>query len=677
MIINAGIFCAYYKTQLPISGSKFNFCHVAAKHLTREPFEDEWIISLCHKLSPKDLKCPNSSENNSDLLRIILKYRLSSGDLLLIIKMFESVKSKVPPEISLEKFILTYIESVLQDREYSRLDFPGCDNNKQLPKITLSTVSQLKQVQVTGNFYKDFPYWSFGTRWNFRHELLIGEMFVHPKLGTICFKDLESTAGCVIIKNYTDDLRDFLDKYVYVEKFCIVSEIFNPNTKYNLEYFVMDFKHIKVLDFKRKRDESSHHLKFKMSFVLINKSNVTYTKDKGYHFWIDIKDFKHYKEELKRCFLCLPERLIKDYPVLEPSSRYTLSFSQHLAPTRDYEYVRIDSSLPQFILKQNNPAVLKLNGDYFPTEKLLFLNVHTLPEILTTKGLVSFQAILKYRKFNPNNSSRTGHLNTPPAFGTIGEKTHILDFKVGKVKTLTLYLNNWERMMTPVGLIPGVLVNVRNVLVQKTYCKSTALTTIELSDYKPKEEYQTTRLLKEDDWGVEYHFGGISHLPDGILVHSVLIKYRIIKMFMKRSCSKCLLISRIAGENCVDCGGQMRTTCELLIEARDKGGCSKITSKVPEVTRCFLGMQQDIWDKWLEILELLGRYTFQRYDKFVDHALSQEQAGFVKKMNYIVKNREKKHKNRVHLLARKLDNSRNNDKTQTLWYGLKAKLVNN
>ncbi|XP_045478664.1 uncharacterized protein LOC123683803 isoform X2 [Harmonia axyridis] len=560
-----------------------------------------------------------------------------------------------------------------KDIEIDPKQLPNCQI-QQLPEIICSTISQNKCIRVRGDMYRDFPYWSFGTFWSPHNEVMIGFLFVHPKVGTICFRDSDSTIGCIIVKNVSEDLMDIMNKPVYIEKYCIFSEIFNPNNKVNLEYLFLNFKDIYVLGKKRKRDECNvSNLKFQMTFHLLSKSYITYSSEKGFHFWVEVTNIKEYKSSVARCFLCLPEQLIEHWPLLEVSYTYTIKFAKELINIRDSEYIRVNPRLPQFFLRSDNSVELIPCRKYNQQEKLPFLNSETIPDILKTTGPVNFQAVLKFRKFNPNNSSRTMALNIPPVFGTIGEKTHILDFQVDGVKTLTLYLNNWERMATPVGLLPGVLVNVRNVMVQKTYCKSTALTSLEVVDYKPPCRFQTARLLTEDDWGTPYYFGGPNSIPNGVLVHCTVESYKVIKLFVKRSCVRCSYRSRMKGTSCVECNGDMETTCELLVTARDSMGPSKITINKLDMVKVFLGIENNFWSIWLDTFQLVGQYQFQRYGNYVNYALSAEQLKFVKMMNHVVKLGECKLRRKLHLLCRKLDNSRNHNKDEPLWYGLKVK----
>ncbi|XP_044762685.1 uncharacterized protein LOC123319806 [Coccinella septempunctata] len=669
IIINAGLSCTYEGARLPQVATKFDLDRVV-RHRDDEYVNDACIISLCHEEDPENPSNIQPDDNMSNLSRIIIKYKLGCSDLMAITKMYEYVKGTVPPQVNLSQFILKYIEDFLSKKEIEATEI-NC-NVQQLPQFTSLTISQCKQIQVQGDMYKEFPYWSFGTRWSLKYEVLIGELFVHPKFGTICLKDTDSTVGCIVVKNFLDELKDIINKPVYIENYCIISEIFNPNNKFNLEYLYVNFDDIHVLENKRRGEFEDPTLKFKMSFLLLNKSNVTYTPEKGYHFWLEIKNLKYYSENINRCFLCLPEQLIEQWPELEASRFYTLKFAKDLTQTRDYEYNRINPRLPQLMLRRNNLATISFNDDYSQPQQLEFLNSETLPRILETTGLVSFQAVLKYRKFNPNNSSRTMLSNIPPIFGTVGEKTHILDFQVDNIKTLAVYLNNWERMATPIGLIPGVLVNVKNVVVQRSYCKSTALTSFEIVAYRPPCKFQTARLLSDDDWGLRYYLGGPNTIPNGVLVHSTINTYHVIKMHLKRSCEECGYMSRIKGNMCVSCKGKMVTICDLLVRVTDKRGDSKITIKKLEMAKAFLGMKDETWNSFLEDLEEIGQYNFLRYDKYVNHALSSKQVKFINHMNFIVKKGEKVRGRWIHLLCRKLDNSRNFKKEEPLWFCVRA-----
>lgn len=64
-----------------------------------------------------------------------------------------------------------------------------------------------------------------------------------------------------------------------------------------------------------------------------------------------------------------------------------------------------------------------------------------------------------------------------------------------KKERVLLYLNNWETIQMPFGLLPEMRVLVRNVLPQKQkYFKSTILTTFQILDYTPKISFETANL---------------------------------------------------------------------------------------------------------------------------------------------------------------------------------------
>lgn len=78
----------------------------------------------------------------------------------------------------------------------------------------------------------------------------------------------------------------------------------------------------------------------------------------------------------------------------------------------------------------------------------------------------------------------------------LGKKTHLLHFKTNDTeKTIILYLNNWETIQMPFGLLPDMEILVQNVLPQKQkYFKSTILTNFEILNYVPKIPFETANL---------------------------------------------------------------------------------------------------------------------------------------------------------------------------------------
>ncbi|KAK9871260.1 hypothetical protein WA026_011532 [Henosepilachna vigintioctopunctata] len=523
-------------------------------HPHEDVIKGDNVFSLCHNSECNEFKVP--ALKGLHYLWIVKDYKLGLGDLFTITNMYESVKDTISSETNLSDVVLRYIEDILVKTPVETNEIGSCEKNK-LPTIQCKTISQCKNIQIKGNAYNKFPYWSYGIHWSISEEVLIGYVFVHPKFGTICFKDELYTVGCVIIKDCDVDVSDILNKTVYISKYCIFTEIFNPNTKFNLEYLVFNFSNLKVIDKKRKREDMDHSLQHKLEFIIISKSYVSFSQIRNYHFWLEIEEVNGaYLKNHNRYFLCIPDTFIEKWAFLEISFKHTIWFDEDLKRICDVEYTRLNPNLVQYCIPRSKHVLISSKKEFVPSQQIPFLDNTTIQQLGEQKGLISFQAILKYRKFSPANSSRTKSFNVPPCFGTLGDKTHILDFQVNEVKTLVLYLNNWEKIVMPVGLIPGVLVNVRNVILQKNYCKSTPFTSFEIVEFKPKFFMQTAKLLSDEDWGPPYFLGARS-IPSGVLVFGIINFFFIKKLSITRSCSKCLYISKQIGKLCIKCKNTM------------------------------------------------------------------------------------------------------------------------
>lgn len=57
-----------------------------------------------------------------------------------------------------------------------------------------------------------------------------------------------------------------------------------------------------------------------------------------------------------------------------------------------------------------------------------------------------------------------------------------------------MYLNNWEKIMCPLGLIVDMVVIVRHACAHRNYYKSNALTTFEIVDFCPEIDYSSSNL---------------------------------------------------------------------------------------------------------------------------------------------------------------------------------------
>ncbi|KAL3289125.1 hypothetical protein HHI36_003564 [Cryptolaemus montrouzieri] len=670
VFVNAAIYLATNSESvitLPELGKKVI---IENAHLHDESIQGNTVLSLCCKSKIKQLSVP--APKGSYFLWMVKYYKMGQRDLFKVTKLFENVKSSVLSEIDLSEFIIRYVENILIRNQGVIDEIGNCGTNK-LPKITCKTISQCKSVQLLGNVYNDFPYWSYGNHWSLKNEVLLGYLFVHPDFGTICFRDSSYTVGCVIVNN-SEDLSDVLNKTVYVKRYCIFTEIYNPNSKFNLEYLFINYNDIAVLSSKRKMEFTEPKLRFKMKFILLNKSYITFSCDRGSNFWLEIEVIeKGYLERNTKCFLCLAAKFIENWARLEVSYIYSLWFNENLVKISDVEYTRLKPQVLQYFISKRNNAVFGPREEFFPFPDLPFLDGSTIQEVMGSTGLVSFQAVLKFRKFNDALSSRTKSSNVPHYFGTLGLKTHLLDFQVEGIKTLTLYMNNWERIMMPLALLPGVLVNVRNVLIQKKYCKSTALTSFEVIDYKPKSFFQSAKLFSSDDWGIPCYFGE-ENIPEGALVFSIINAFYVKKFSLQRRCSKCLYISKIPGSKCVKCGDSMEYSCRFVANVSDGTGEVKIICNELDTIRVFMLFTEEELIQWKKGFESIGSYYFTRWEDNVDNSLNEVERNFVELMNELIISNEPIAGN-IALMCRKLDNSRDTNKDAMLWYLVRSKII--
>lgn len=154
------------------------------------------------------------------------------------------------------------------------------------------------------------------------------------------------------------------------------------------------------------------------------------------------------------------------------------------------ELKRLDANCLCYKLEDAS-AVIK-----FETKEFDWGEFETKESVLCgTQTLISLKGVLIEKDFCKALSSRTKRNVSVAAFGTPGGKTHFLKLKNCKNEIFTLYLNNWEAIQMPFGLLPNMKVLVRNVLPQKgKYYKSTILTNFELLSYEPKIDFETANL---------------------------------------------------------------------------------------------------------------------------------------------------------------------------------------
>ncbi|KAJ3625420.1 hypothetical protein MTP99_015993 [Tenebrio molitor] len=326
---------------------------------------------------------------------------------------------------------------------------------------------------------------------------------------------------------------------------------------------------------------------------IISKS-VPFIKSKNdLEYWLQIES----EDGSEPAFLRLNKSYIKIYPTLKQGCKYKLYFKNKINKVFNKEISALNLSLP---LCELSSGAIFIQTATAPRLNHVMNVSEANQQISNSSRLISFQGKISLKKFVNPLSSRTHRLSEDSAFGTPGIKTHLLEFKTDDGKSFTVYLNNWENMVTPYCLIPNMRVIVHNVVSQKAkYYKSTPLTSFEVINYEPEARFDTVNLCSSD-WGLPYFLGGRG-VPFGTIIwaKSPLLFILGLKIHTDPVSS--------------DDEFNSKTDIKITLIANDPMGESKVIAKDKTamlLLRLILGAQEPVFQKWYQGMNLLGTYEY-------------------------------------------------------------------
>lgn len=601
-IVYAGLYLLNNPEEsLPKVGEEvtIKFYHRNLRRTTSAIFLCKHSKVICNKKTPLSLQ-------DCRLIKYLQDYSMGIPDLQTVHDMYVALTENFKEKKygADEDLIFEIIDKFSHKRE----QFSNrCDSNN-IPNITLKPVSEFKNIDIE-NKTKDFCYWNFGVQcYGESFTFLIGHFHIERRYGLPCLTDSNWLQCCLISAKNCEDLDQISNKMILVNKFHVFSEIFQDIRAIDLEYFHFSLDDVIVLNAAAGNKETFFREKPKdkqllFDFKLLNKSAPMLSAKNEKEIWLDVL-----KNNSERIYLGFDKRYLPLHSLLQAGNSYGL-YSGSLISGHNFEIARINKQ--QKIFKVTGEAqIVKLN------EKGEEDEVKTLEELRSgtdnLQGLISFEAVVKTKKFNYSNSSRTARQNKVYGFGTQGGQTHTLLFMTKLEKNMSLYLNNWEPMLIPYGLVPFMRLRVNNVVAQKTYLKSTALTTFQVLSYDPPVEFHTANLSKEL-WGKSSSFSYGHAIPPNAIVWGRVYNVLIRSFRMSYNCSDCDLILERPGDCSCGCVERKLNIMTTLI-ITDEVGQSVVINKNLDLVMILLDMNKKEFEMWLRAFEHVGFYIYKVFD---------------------------------------------------------------
>ncbi|KAJ3639460.1 hypothetical protein Zmor_002820 [Zophobas morio] len=298
-------------------------------------------------------------------------------------------------------------------------------------------------------------------------------------------------------------------------------------------------------------------------------------KDRFYWLEVILKDNTY-------AGLRLQTGLLNLYLFLKSGHNYSMYYKKPLKKIKNHE---IEELFSKSFCCYDVPL-----GTHFVATHSTYSDVSDVSDAFTklrSHDLVSFKGTISLKLFNNPIPSATSRVTNDRNFGTPGVKTHKILFEAND-KILEVYLNNWENLAMPYGLIPDMNVIVHNVKPQKDkYYKSTVLTSVEIVSYEPKMRFETAN-LHDPDWGAPFFLGAGHSIPSFAIIWG-------------RASVRSISSLKIYAQEIDFYEYELKGHITLIVE--DSVGESKIIAKEDAailLLRLLLGLEEVAFKKWVD-----------------------------------------------------------------------------
>ncbi|KAF5270598.1 hypothetical protein FQA39_LY01336 [Lamprigera yunnana] len=620
-------------------------------------------LFLCDK---SRIVCENSTSiHENGLLTLIDKHNLGSFDLHSIDSNFVIIHDYIKNLSSnLSEEIMWNIVAVLADSS-KNTNVHRCLNNV-LSSFRLQTVSHYNLVDLYPNKNEKMPIWFFGSHSKDKPDKLLGFLQINKRYGVWLLKDVNRSMPCVVVNNNCTDMYNIVNKFVLIHNFRIFTEVYKENDVPGLEYILFNLQDVTVLQNIQHSnvdtmqysltEQLPEHFPYiyKFKFKLLKKATVHVDKNSQIGCWLEV----FLIDEMRFMYLALNVYQVQITPLLKEGHIYEVYHSEKLVKCTCIELQRIKrQDLKMFCEKNVHFVHISKELD----EKVL--NVNDLLEN-THSDVVSVQGLVSLKKLTPCLSSRTQKNSSFKEFGTPGTSTHAVILENDqRDKSIVLYLNNWENLQMPLGLIPGMRICVRNAFFKK-YLKSNALTTFEVLNYEPSVLFDTVNLCETPDHVCDkYSYLGWGNL----LPCNVLIWARVSELFIR---------SLKIWYRCIDC--MYECNCEsgfievtITFYVHDEFGAALVLSKNVELLRLLLGLELTQWKVWCSAFERVKEFIF---DSNYTSTMNLHINAFCEALTLAVETINVFRVSNLELKCRKMEDNPNNDNNgMALWYCSEAR----
>ncbi|CAH0549610.1 unnamed protein product [Brassicogethes aeneus] len=570
-----------------------------------------------------------SYSKDNKVLKLINEHKLGVTDLLEISRNITVIKENFPAllEQYQSEVMLHIIESIVSAAENICTHEKPC-LNQIVHQFDLITINNCKYIDLKSDKY-EFLSWKNGVhRKHKSSDYLLGYVSLNKKYGLFQIKDAQYRMFLTITNKDKGNLEDIMNRFVLIKEYVVFTEYY-PNNSQNFDYILVDFNDITIINVE---DNEKNEIfketpeiglyRFSRTFKVIKISTVQYdSRSNRTIFWLQILFKSGENNNFKECiFLCIPPNFLHLFQFLSENESYTIHFNETLKSVNFNDITTIDNSIKQYELTDPNTIFVKNASEN--VEKNRLMNAFECKNSLETfTELISFEGIVRTKFFEDSRNAIKTSKN--PGFGTPGNQVHNLKFFLDdtnfkNTNELKLYFRDWERLLTPLCLVPYMRLAVRNVLPKKTYLKTSTFTKIDVISYEPPVPYTTVNLRYHGEympWGEPYFLGAGADIPNNVLVWGRVTNILLNIVNITYICKNCNHILKMAGNcrNCKNSDRKFKVFFSFL--ASDIEGQSKIISRSTDFLKILLNFSDKQFEIWLKAFEEIGEFEFNRYEE--------------------------------------------------------------
>ncbi|KAF5291463.1 hypothetical protein FQR65_LT01775 [Abscondita terminalis] len=588
--------------------------------------------------------------DDTTFIELIDDYNLGCSDLEAIDINIPVINERIKPLTSNTSLdVMLEIVRNIADMDESK-NKHKCLNHMFSP-LRIKTVSDYCFVDLHPNRQEKMPAWFIGSHSKDGNDKLLGFLQINKRFGILLLQDSKGATPCVVVNCNKANLSNFINKFIIVSHYRIFTETYREKDVPTSQYILFDLNdafalhsiyHNRIAGMQQYVVETlpdNYSYAFKFAFKLLRKATVNVNSFSQIECWLEVL----LSDTMQHIYLGLSAYQVQVMPVLNEGCEYEVYHSNRLLDCVNNELVRIKSLPTKKFQEKTTTFVRILEKSSNPVLSVAEVVRNSVTDLISVRGVVAL------KKLTPALSSRTKIYSSMPEFGTPDS-----DDGVG----VYLYLNNWENLQMPLGLIPGMEVCAKNVVLHRNYLKSTALTSLEIVSYNPPVFFDTVNMCLSLERACDKY----SYLGWGNLIPSNVLVWARVSILYVRSLR--ISFTCICSKSECDCS----ICITLTFYVQDEFGSALVLCKNLEVLRLILELESEQWKVWCQVFKTVKEYRYSEYDEVSSESV------FIEALKTSIETINTCTMSNLEFKCRKIDSSSHDDNSRIpLWFCIDAR----